>query len=98
MAARRKNPELVDEVVKLREEYLEMLHQGLGMEALSPGEERQRLDAFEERVTEIFIMHAKIRLAKKLGIEDWLRATVTSSFPEGWQQGDDDTGQEEPTE
>ena len=82
MAARRKIPAVTDEVAKLRDEYLELIREGLGTETPSPAEERAALDDLGEHILELFYLAAKVRLAEKLGITDWLKATVTGAFPE----------------
>ncbi len=82
MAGRRKNPEATKEVARLREEYLELIREGMGREGLSPEEERVLFKDLEENITDVFMLAAKVRLAEKLGIVDWLKADLTGTFPE----------------
>ena len=82
MARRRKNPEATDEVARLREEYLELIREGLGREGISPEEERGLVTDLEENISDVFMLAAKVRLAQRLGIVDWLKADLTGTFPE----------------
>ncbi len=79
---RRANPKLAKTVAKLRDEYLSLIRDGLGVESLGVAEERDRLNSLEEQLADIFYLHAKVQVAKVLGITDWLRATVTGQFPD----------------
>jgi len=88
--ARRKNPAVADEVARLREEYMEMIREGLGRDRLSEDEERDRLDLLEDEITSVFMLYARTRMAERLGITRWLTADFTGDMPETYTDTDSD--------
>lgn len=61
------------EVQRLRQQYLEMLR-GLGIEALSPSEERERVDRLEDAITQVFLFASQLHMAAVLDVySEWQR-------------------------
>ena len=61
------------EVQRLRERYLE-LTRGLGIEHLSPSEERERVDRLEDAILQVFLFASQLHMAAVLDVySEWQR-------------------------
>lgn len=68
-----KRKSIQHEMRRVREQYLEMLR-GLGIESLSPAEERERLDRLEDALAQVFLFAAQLNAAAVLDVySDWQR-------------------------
>jgi hypothetical protein len=60
-------------VLKIREQYIELVR-GLGVESLSPAEERARVDRLEDALAQVFLFSAQLQLAAVLDVyPEWQR-------------------------
>lgn len=75
-------PEVTTELAKIRDEYLELLRDGYGREQMSPEEVSGRLAELEDGLRDVFMLSARVRMARALGIEAWLMAEMTGAFPD----------------
>ena len=64
---------IAQETQRIRERYMEILR-GLGVENLSPSEERQRVDRLEDAIAQVFLFAAQLEMAAVLDVyADWQR-------------------------
>lgn len=64
---------VAQEVQRIREQYLEMLR-GLGIESLSPAEERERIDRLEDALAQVFLFAAQLQASAVLDVyAEWQR-------------------------
>lgn len=64
---------VASEVARIRQEYLELVR-GLGVENLSPSEERARVDRLEDALAQVFLFSAQLELAAVLDVyAEWQR-------------------------
>jgi hypothetical protein len=71
---------IAQETQRIRERYMEILR-GLGVENLSPSEERARVDRLEDAIAQVFLFAAQLEMAAVLDVyADWQR--MIDIFPD----------------
>lgn len=75
-----KRKAIATEIQRVREQYLDMIR-GLGIENLSPAEERVRLDRLEDALAQVFLFAAQLQAAAVLDVYcEWQR--MVDIFPQ----------------
>lgn len=74
---------IAQETQRIRERYLEVLR-GLGVEHLSPSEERARVDRLEDAIAQVFLFAAQLDMAAVLDVySEWQRMVDIHPGDEG---------------
>jgi hypothetical protein len=83
------------ELFKLRELWLDMRREGLGMES-DEGTRSPEQEWLLSQAEWAFEMFARVHLSQVLGVNDYYRAAIVSQFPEFPDEDEDD--EDEPTD
>lgn len=67
-------------VAALKKRYIQVVERGLGVERLSSDEERSRKDDIDDAISDVYMLYAKVMVAKELNIIPWLAAAMTGQF------------------
>jgi hypothetical protein len=74
---------IAQETQRIRDRYLEVLR-GLGVEHLSPSEERARVDRLEDAIAQVFLFAAQLDMAAVLDVyAEWQRMIDIYPHDEG---------------
>ena len=75
-----KKPSPYKVAAALRSRYLRLMREGLGHDAISPDEERDLIAEIDDACSDVFLLYAKIELARSLGILPWFAAAIAGDF------------------